>query len=158
MIVEELIEPIKEAQLLGIFKRICEKNSSSQDKHRLRNILALSSNKIETIKKIIKRDFAIDLTDYESQRLLELLNAYLTKSNYRKPLDENTKKKLLIKQNNQCAICHCNIEHNYHADHIVPFKYVGDMLENNWQMLCSNCNEKKNASIDYQIKYLLNLV
>ncbi len=149
---------IKEAQLLGIFKSICDNNSSTIKRRRLKNIIALTDNKIETIKIIVNRDYNIELNDKQANRLLELLNANFKKCNYRKQLDYYKKIELLIKQDYKCAICNCDIHQNYHADHIIPFKYVGDALDNNWQILCSRCNKKKKESFDYQIRYLLNLI
>lgn len=68
------------------------------------------------------------------------------------------KNSLLITQNHKCAICNIMINESAPADHIVPFKYVGDELSDNIQMLCKKCNEKKSDSIDYQIRFLLKLV
>lgn len=32
---------------------------------------------------------------------------------------------------------------DFHVDHIVPWDYVGDELENNKRVLCAACNRKK---------------
>lgn len=155
---KEMIKSLDEAKLLGIFKSICDNNSTSAERKKLQNILFFSSDKKHTIKLIVHRNYNAELTDSECEKLLILLDAYFKKNKYRKSLDMNQKKKMLIAQDNRCAICNCKILHEYHADHIIPFKYVGDVLKNNWQILCPHCNEKKSANMDYQIKYLLNLI
>lgn len=153
-----IIKSLNEARLLGVFKSICDANSTNVERKKLQNILLYSSDKKHTIKAIVSRDYNVDLCDEECEKLFKLLDAYFKKNKFRKGLDMNQKKELIIAQNNRCAICNCEILQKYHADHIIPFKYVGDILEDNWQMLCSHCNEKKSANIDYQIKYLLYLV
>lgn len=85
-----------------------------------------------------------------------LVQAFLAKSTYRKPISDETRKRLLEAQHYSCAICGQSIDMHAHADHIVPFAYVGDELPDNLQMLCAHCNEAKRESIDYQIRYLLN--
>lgn len=154
----KLINAVEEARILGIFKAFCENNDSVELKARIRNILAISKNPINTIKEIIKREQKILLNELESKRVYELILAFLNKKSFRSSIDKETKASMLITQKHKCAICDCNIDTNYHLDHIVPFKYVGDNLENNLQLLCQKCNEAKKDSLDYQIKYLLKLI
>ncbi len=149
---------IDEAKLLGYFKSLCEYYSSNEQVSKIRDIMALSSNKQYTIKQIVKRICNEELSDDNANRMVELVNAFLRKSDFRKTIPNEIKNRLLINQDFKCAFCHNRIDISSHADHIVPFKYVGDELENNLQMLCSSCNTKKNASIDYEIRVLLNLV
>ena len=155
---QNILNAIDEARILGIFKKFCETNSSSDSKLKLRNIYASSNDKITTTIKLIGHEQNLNLSYDTASRLYELITAFLKKSNFRKPLSNDEKIELLSKQKRKCAICGCDLQSTYHADHIVPFKYVGDELENNWQLLCSYCNERKSDSIDYQIKYLLNLI
>jgi len=44
-----------------------------------------------------------------------------------------------------------------HVDHIIPWKLVGDELEDNYQDLCDTCNECKSAHTDYIFKSMINL-
>ena len=41
-----------------------------------------------------------------------------------------------------------------HVDHIIPWKLVGDELNDNYQALCETCNECKSARTDYIFKAL----
>ena len=134
-----------------------EKNNTPQLKSRLRNILFRSKNKEYTIQEIFKREYKKYLTKEDAKRMTELIIAFLNKSSFRKPIDIYLKEELLIKQDYKCAFCLKKIDIKAHSDHIIPFKYVGDCLQNNWQLLCEHCNKSKNDSLEYQIKILLNL-
>ena len=153
-----LLDSIEEAKTLGIFKNICNDYSNSIDKNRLRNIIAISPDKHNTVKQIVIRKYYTDMNDQQVDRMLELIQAFLRKSEYRKNIPIEIREKLLIKQDYKCSFCGKHIDISSHADHIVPFKYVGDELDDNLQMLCGTCNEKKSDSIDYQIRFLLKIV
>ncbi len=157
---EKLLSAIEEAQLLGYFKSFCDKNNSAKDKQRIRNITFYASNKTLCIANLFKNEVNADLSEDQAIRMEQLVTAFLNKTTFRSTIPRETKEKLLIIQHNKCAICNKEIDIHAHADHIIPFKYVGDELNehHNLQMLCSRCNESKNASIDYQIRYLLKLV
>ena len=148
---------IDNTRLLGYFKKMCD-SFDTAGKCRLKNIYAFTLNKNITTKNIVKNQFGIELGDEDCERLYELIQAHLNKSSFRKQLSYCEKNMLLLDQNYKCAICGKDIHNNFHADHIIPFKYVGDELNNNWQMLCSNCNKQKNDSFDYQIRLFLNLL
>lgn len=156
--IEELRSAMEEAILLGDFKSFCEKNSSVAEKTRLRKIYNNSRNVSQTTKNVIENELRVSVAEENIERLTELIIAFINKSDYRRTIPEHEKKELLMQQKNKCGICGCDIDLNAHADHIVPFKYVGDELKNNLQMLCADCNLKKNASIDYQIRFYLHLV
>jgi tRNA isopentenyl-2-thiomethyl-A-37 hydroxylase MiaE len=153
-----LKECIDEVLLLSLFKSFCELNSAKEAQQKLRNIFSRSSDAITTTSNIIKNQLSEELTEEESENLYPMIKAFLNRSPYRKSIPDSVKKDLLKKQNNKCAICGAKIDIHSHADHAVPFKYVGDEFENNYQMLCTNCNLKKNASIDYQIRFLLKTI
>lgn len=152
---EKLRKSIQEVILLSMFKSFCEKNSSVPSQQRLRNIYQYSPNPIETTRNLINNELGERISVDDATKLYPLLLAFLKKNPVRKPIADLVKYNLLKKQDNKCSICGNPIDVHAHADHIVPFKYVGDELENNLQMLCSDCNLKKNASIDYQIRFLL---
>lgn len=153
----ELNNALEESVVLGLFKAFCENNNSVDKLKRLRNIYARTLNPVKTTKQLIVNELNEELSDDYADRMTELIEAFLNKKSYRESISSDLKKKLLTKQKNKCAICGTIIDIHSHADHIVPFKYVGDELKDNLQMLCSDCNLEKNASIDYQIKYLLKL-
>lgn len=151
----KLKDCIKQVVTLSLFRSFCEKYRSKESQHDLRNIFARSPNIYLTTKNIIFREFKEELSEDETKILADLIIAFLRKSAFRKKIPESTKIELLKRQNNSCAICGCHVDINSPVDHIVPFKYVGDELVNNYQTLCKTCNERKNDSIDFQMRYLL---
>ena len=153
-----LINTLQETRNLGLFKAFCKKNSSKDAQQRIRNIYSHTNDPIETTKNIFSNEFSETLSDSNANRLYVLITSYLKKSIYRKSIGDSLKKSLLQNQYHHCAICGCDIDMHAHIDHIVPFKFVGDELANNLQMLCTDCNLKKNASLDYQIRFLLKLI
>ena len=154
----QLINVIQETQNLGRFKAFCEKISTKDAQHKMRTIYSRTSNPRETTKNIFVNQLGETISDSDADRLFVLITSFLNKSRYRKPIGESIKESLLLNQGHHCAICGCDIDIHAHADHIVPFKFVGDELDNNLQMLCTNCNHRKNASLDYQIRFLLKLI
>lgn len=158
MVDEKILKDIEEAKILSIFKNIYNDYSNYKEKNALRNMLSISPDKLTTLKQMIKRKYDSDFSEMQLKRLCELVEAFFKKSEYRKGISEELKNSLLITQNHKCAICNIMINESAPADHIVPFKYVGDELSDNIQMLCKKCNEKKSDSIDYQIRFLLKLV
>ena len=149
---------IRKTIYLGYFRQFCHLYSSLTDKQRLRNIFNNTPNKVKTIINMFQNELKVILTEEEATYMLELIQAYLNKSSFRKKVDDFEKNKLLEKQNHNCAICSCHIDSDAHFDHIIPFKYVGDELENNYQLLCSHCNHVKNVNIDFRIRYLMKTI
>lgn len=153
-----LVNATKEAIILGNFKAYCDKNNSPRAKLRLRDILYSSPDPTSSVIGIFKNELNIDMDKTAATKIYPLLIAFLNKSAFRKSISIGQKQILLKKQSNKCAICRNPINMQDHADHIVPFKYVGDELSDNLQMLCAHCNQAKNSSLAYQIKFFLNLV
>ena len=154
----QLANAIQEARILGLFKTFCDKNSTKDAQQRVRTIYSRTRNPIETTKNIFMNEFGETISNSDADRLSILIFSFAQKSIYRKSIDDSLKNSLLQSQFHHCAICGCDIDIHAHADHIVPFKLVGDELDNNLQMLCNNCNLKKNACLDYQIRFLLKLI
>lgn len=154
----DLANSIQEAVNLGHFKLFCEKNAAGAARQRVRTIYSRTDDPVETTRYLFANEFGVALSVPEAERLYVLITSFLKKSDYRKGIETARKKALLQRQSHRCAICGCDIDVHAHADHIVPFKFVGDELDDNLQMLCSDCNLKKNASLDYQIRFLLRLV
>ncbi|MDO4978733.1 MAG: HNH endonuclease signature motif containing protein [Candidatus Saccharibacteria bacterium] len=153
-----ILDAIHEAKVLGIFKTFCEKHKSDEEMRKIRTILSYSSNKEHSLSVLLLREQNETVERPEITRILQLVTAFLKKSTLRKPIEQGLKQELLEEQNYKCAFCGTKVDLSSHADHIVPFKYVGDELADNMQMLCQACNEKKKASMDYQVKVLLKLV
>ena len=128
------------------------------------NYLEINNNRVEFVKKLrsckyneveiqIYCNLVKKLTNFkigkeEIELVKKLIRAYLQKSNFRISISDDQKNEILNKQYFKCNICKKNINlSNCHIDHIIPFKYVGDELDNNCQALCRNCNWSKNYTI-----------
>lgn len=83
------------------------------------------------------------------------LLAFFRKKDYRVIYPQKIRTDLLHQQHCHCAICNELITDHAELDHIIPWKYVGDELDNNLQLLCFTCNRSKKASPLYQLQMLL---
>lgn len=146
---------LEETYLLMSFKLFCENIERKSSQQKIRNIFYNSTNINLTVYKLFANEMNVVLNEEECKKMVALVTAYLRKSSIRKKITNETKNKLLKTQKCKCAICGEKIDISSHADHIVPFKYVGDELDNNLQMLCSKCNTRKNSNLDYQIMFQL---
>lgn len=76
------------------------------------------------------------------------------KSGRRKP-DEAQRVSLWESQGGRCAVCRRAITRQQsHVDHIIPWDYVGDELENNLQVLCQRCNKQKGNRLAATLHHL----
>lgn len=155
---DKLLVAVKEAQILGYFKIFCEKYGETTLKQRLRNIFSRVPDKANAVKNLFFNEFHLQLSDCEAERMAHLIEAFLRKSAFRRMITREERLALLKKQQFRCRFCGRPIDLTSHADHMIPFKFVGDELEDNLQMLCGHCNRSKNASLDYEIRFLLHTV
>lgn len=147
-------QEINSINLLRKFKVLCDVcNNNDEEYLRIKRILNICDNQETTLISIFNNRYNVELDFDEVIEIKSLVKSYFSKSNVRKQIPSNKKEELLRKQENKCAICGTEITIHDHVDHIVPFLYVGDCLnDTNLQMLCSRCNKKKWANIDYQVK------
>ena len=143
--------------LTSLFYKIV--NSHSQDELISIKSRIISSNnqkaEIRTMKSIILKEMKITLSDVQTERILTLFKAYFRKNSRRTKL--NVSEDLFRRQNGKCNICHCDINVSSCIDHVIPFKYVGDQLDNNYQLLCYKCNQSKKANIFYELIYFVSI-
>ena len=55
--------------------------------------------------------------------------------------------KLWLQQEGKCAICRCDLNSIWHADHIIPFVISKRTDVNEMQALCPKCNQEKGSKI-----------
>ena len=110
---------------------------------------------------ILNNVFKYDASDSDAELFNCWVNAYLNKSDRRKKFSDDFKENLFLKQGGLCAVCGEKLDNDFskiHVDHIIPWSLVGDELKDNYQYLCSTCNESKSCHTDYIFKSLINLV
>lgn len=102
----------------------------------------------EATQKIIQATCNIEMSNDDICWLGECIGCYLKKKSTRAVIPQELKLQLLIDQNEKCALCGTPITlSTMHVDHIIPWDYVGDELENNYQGLCSDCNLHKSNHV-----------
>ena len=98
------------------------------------------------------------LDDNSYSEVGKMFRAFFRKDGTRKSYALSVRQHLLTSQNHKCAICNRRITASAELDHIVPWIYVGDELNNNLQLLCHSCNSKKRASSFYPLQALISRV
>ena len=154
---EVLKQKLYNTMILGVFEAICKdiKKTESKTEEKLR-FMKYSGDKVAATKNIVRRYVGCNLSEIEYKKLSELLTAFFRSGDPRKKFDDNFRDVLIRKQNNKCTICGKNISlRNSHLDHIIPWDYVGDNVEDNYQMLCETCNTRKGTSTYFEISMLL---
>lgn len=148
---------INERSVLRKFKMLYDAcNADEREYMTVKKILNICDKEEVALIAIFKNRYNIDLSIKEAEEMKYIVKSYFFKSDVRKRVPEDRKKKLLRRQGDKCAICGKKITIHDHADHIIPFLYVGDCLNDiNLQMLCAKCNRKKRASLNYQVRFVI---
>lgn len=158
---EQIRKEYQKTLLLNIFQKFCIRMNNNADfALRIRKLYREASDKTAPIIGIINREFKYSLSTEEAALITKWFEAYLNKKKTRNKIPQSVKDSLIQKQKGMCAICGeplGNVMAKIHVDHIIPWKLVGDELNDNYQALCETCNECKSARTDYIFKALLNL-
>lgn len=143
--------------LVSIFEVIVHEMDVLEYKKQVKERLRNSVNKLLTVKHIVYEKTKCDIDLEEAETLYQYLYAYFTKKNIREIYDDHYKNKILFAQNHKCKICKREITlENSELDHVIPWSLVGDELgEENFQMLCRDCNRRKSKNIAYNLKMFL---
>jgi len=151
-----LSESVYNTLLLSIFENICLKMKNANIKQDILSSFHKSRDYIKTVENIVFKFTGCLVSKSECETISKWIIAYFRKSGSRKLYTKDFKLNLLTNQDNECKICGKNILYcDSELDHIIPWDFVGDELENNLQMLCNTCNERKGRNIEFQFKMLL---
>lgn len=157
----KVCEEYERAFLLNIFTQMCDSlKNDKKYKHQIMRMLRESPDFSYTLSLFIKKEYEIELLEKDIDLISTWIKANLAKAESRKEISFSTKKKLYIQQCGKCAICKCNLGDDWskiHVDHIIPWDYVGDELENNYQDLCETCNFEKGSNTTYTLLSYLGL-
>lgn len=150
------IEKLHRTLLLGVFEVVCKEikrqGTKLTEKERFRKF----KNKTIPTRMIVGRYAGCKLPNEDSMEMVKLLTAFFRTGDPRKRFDAAYRTQLVRRQSGQCSICHAKITAgDAHLDHIVPWDYVGDNLENNHQMLCGSCNQRKGTAAYFEFTMLL---
>lgn len=147
--------------LNSVFETICKeikrRGKKTEELARFRK----TKDHILVTKGIVARYVGCALEDEEYERIYKMLRAFFNKKgkDNRIAYPDGFKIRLLKEQKEVCPYCGKQIDlSNSHLDHIIPWDYVGDELDNNYQMLCTRCNEQKGTSSYFELSMLLRKV
>lgn len=117
-------------------KRWREKNKEQMNAIRR----AWYENNKEKFKKIAK-DWELNNKDAKRSRTR---NYRARKRNANGTHSKQDIQSLLSLQKNHCAVCKTSLAKKYHVDHIIPLVAGGENSKTNLQLLCPDCNFRKN--------------
>ncbi len=140
--------------LLFVLEEVCQKLKYNPElKAQVRSDFRKTTNHAKVCLKLVKEICGTSLSESDGLLISTWIEAYYKKSDIRKIPLLSEKQRLLSAQGNVCACCKqpLTVEAS-HYDHIIPWDYVGDELSDNYQMLCSYCNEHKSNNVYYLLK------
>lgn len=111
---------------------------------------------LDAARKIVRAMCNFSMPDDDIKWFDKCFKAFMKKKNTRATIRPEVKKKLLADQNGKCAKCGAPITlSTMHTDHIIPWDYVGDELEDNFQGLCSDCNLHKSNHVAASVSSII---
>ena len=140
-----------------ILKIVCEK--LKEDKSFFgwaKKVFFSTTDDMAATKKVIYRVCKCKLSEKDTLWMKDCIKAFFAKSGVREAIPQDVRESLLRLQKNKCAICGKDITiQTLHVDHVIPWDYVGDELDNNYQGLCQTCNLEKSNHIARTVTNLI---
>lgn len=150
---DDFLELTHKTMMLFILEEICRKLKDEDERKKVVKEYQKNTFNERATRKIVRRYCGIDLPEKDLMIMTEWILDYLTKMDSRNKVPKEKKIALLEQQSYICACCGAPIDlNNSHYDHDIPWTYVGDELEDNYQMLCEYCNEHKSSRPYYMLK------
>ena len=139
-----------------ILKIICDKLKKDSSFSYWAKKTFFSTNDLNATQKVVDRACKCKLSEEDTLWMQTCIKAFFSKSSSRRPITQEVKEQLMKKQEGKCAICGCAINtHNMHVDHIIPWDFVGDRLNDNFQGLCKDCNLSKSNHVAKTVTNLI---
>lgn len=154
---EVLYEALHRDILESILSEVCEYMKANDASYiSMKKIYYRSDNDIDAIGQIIRNICHLSLPEHDLRWLNNCVKAFMKKKPHRKQFSNALRQELWSKQGKRCRICGKEIlATDGHIDHIVPWDYVGDELDNNYQILCSDCNLHKSNHVALAVRSLI---
>lgn len=150
----EFFELVHRTLLQFVLEQICITMDKKPDCFlAVKRIYFKTADNAEAAQKAAKQICGIELDTQDSLWLDRCLHAHFRKKPRRKPISASLKRQLLEKQHYRCACCGAPITVSDCYDHIIPWDFVGDELEDNGQMLCRACNLNKSAKVYFEFQH-----
>ena len=154
---EVLYDALHKDILESILSEICEYMKADDSSYiSVKKIYHRNINDIDAIKQIVQNVCHLSLPEQDLEWLNKCVKAFMKKKPHRKQFSNALRQELWNKQDKRCRICGKEIlAEDGHIDHIVPWDYVGDELDNNYQVLCPDCNLHKSNHVALAILSLI---
>lgn len=154
---EVLYEALHRDILEAILSKVCEYMKANDSDHlSMRRIYFRNSNDLDAVKLIVRNICNLSLPEQDYDWLNNCIKAFMKKKSHRKQLSPSLRQELWKKQGQKCCICGKKMTaEEGHIDHIVPWDYVGDELDNNYQVVCSDCNLHKSNHVSLTVHTLI---
>ena len=146
---ESFLEAVYTDIIELIFRKICLNLKKDENLYfKVKQAYFSTKDELYIIKQLVNNICNCEILEEDLVKINTWLKAFYSKQDKRKSIENYIKRDLLIKQNYSCAICHKKLSNDeIRLDHIIPFDLVGDELENNYQILCTDCNLAKSDHI-----------
>ncbi len=143
--------------LESILSEICEYMKANDSSYiSMKRIYYRCTDDIDAIRQIVRNICHLSLPEQDLRWLNKCVKAFMKKKPHRKQLSNALRQELWNKQEKKCRLCGKEIlAEDGHIDHIVPWDYVGDELDNNYQVLCPDCNYHKSNHVALAVHLLI---
>ena len=155
--IDDLLEALHLDVRETILKIVCDKLKKDKTFFSwAKKVFFSTADDTTATKKVIDRACKCKLSESDTLWMKNCIKAFFTKSSLRETIPQDVKESLLCLQHNKCAICGKEITlQTLHVDHIIPWDYVGDKLDNNYQGLCKDCNLAKSNHVAITVTNLI---
>lgn len=144
-----------------LFQKFCDRmKADPRFELEMRRLWHSFPDKAKATVVIMKTKYQQALSPAEAAEISMWIQAYFSRKPTRRPITAKEKSDMWSRQHGICPCCNRMMENDMsknHADHLIPFTYVGDELKNNLRLTHAGCNLSKGSTMDYYLKvYLLN--
>ena len=153
---DELAESIHMDIREAILKELCDfMRESNENEAFVKKVYRQRSDSIVSTKLLVSQIAHCNLGEEDLVWMDKCIHAYFNKKDKRINL-----KQVGIGLWNSCKT-HCEICGKpvtidaLNVDHVIPWDYVGDELQDNYQILCEHCNKSKGANVSQALEKLI---
>ena len=152
-----LYEALHKDIIESVLSEVCEYMKANDSSYiSMKRIYFRSSSDIQAVEQIVQNVCHLSLSEQDLNWINNCIKAFMKKKSHRKQIPDSLRRELWNRQERKCCICGKGIQiDDGHVDHIVPWDYVGDELENNYQVLCSDCNLHKSNHVALALHSLI---
>lgn len=156
---QQLDALIRRTKLQTLLKAFCDRmKADHRFEQEMRRLWRSFSDKAAAAAIIMKTRYQQDLSRAEAEKMASWIQACFTRKPTRRQISLEEKQAMWNRQHGICPCCKQNMEPDMsqnHADHVIPYTYVGDELEHNLQLTHAGCNLSKGAALDYELRRFL---